>query len=137
MKQLPIKYNRFVPMKGYFAICLFGTIFIRNHNKNVPVSKKTINHEGIHLCQIEDFIPNANNKKWKTILGGCVFYIIYFIEWLIKLLLSVFTFGKIKAYYSISFEQEAYNNAPNFKYQDSRNRFEWLKYVFKVVKDEV
>jgi hypothetical protein len=63
MKNLPIKYNNFIPFPGYFAICLFGTIYIRNCYKNVVVSKTTINHEGTHLCQIEDFVPNPNNKR--------------------------------------------------------------------------
>jgi hypothetical protein len=83
---------------------------------------------------MEDFVPNANNKKWKTILGGCIFYIIYFIEWLIKLLFSAVTFGKVKAYRSISFEQEAYDNQYNYSYQDARKRFAWLKNIFKLVK---
>lgn len=134
MKNLPIKYNNFIPFPGYFAICLFGTIYIRNCYKNVVVSKTTINHEGTHLCQIEDFVPNPNNKRWKTILGGCIFYIIYFIEWLIKLLFSAFTLGKVKAYRSISFEQEAYNNQYDYEYQDNRKKFAWCKYIFKLVK---
>jgi hypothetical protein len=86
------------------------------------------------LCQMEDFVPNKNNKKWKTILGGCVFYILYFIEWLIKLLIAGFTFGKVKAYHSISFEQEAYNNQYDYSYQETRKRFAWTKYIFKLVK---
>jgi hypothetical protein len=63
MKQLPIKYNKLIPFKGYFAICLFGKIYIRDFNKDREVNKSTMNHEGIHLCQIEDFISNPNNKK--------------------------------------------------------------------------
>lgn len=133
MKNLPIKYNNFIPFNGYFAMCLFDTIYIRNCNKNKKVHKSTINHEGIHLCQMEDFVPNENNKRWKTILGGCIFYILYFIEWLIKLLISGFTFGKVKAYSSISFEQEAYNNQYYYTYQDNRKRFAWKKYIFKLV----
>jgi hypothetical protein len=58
----------------------------------------------------------------------------YFIEWLIKLIISAFTLGKVKAYRSISFEQEAYQNEKDFKYRDSRKRFNWLKYIFKIVK---
>ena len=52
MKQLPIKYNKLIPFKGYFAICLFGKIYIRDFNKDREVDKSTMNHEGIHLCQI-------------------------------------------------------------------------------------
>lgn len=134
MKNLPIKYNNLIPFKGFFAICLFGVIYIRNFNKNRKVYPSTINHEGIHLCQIEDFVPNKTNKRWKTILGGCIFYILYFIEWLIKLLVSAFTFGKVKAYCSISFEQEAYRNQYDYSYQETRTKFAWAKYIFKLVK---
>lgn len=133
MRELPIKYSKLIPFKGYFATCFFGTIYIRDFNKDRKVHKSTINHEGIHLCQIEDFIPNHDNKKWKTILGGCIFYILYFIEWLIKLLISGFTLGKVKAYSSISFEQEAYDNQYKYRYQNSRKRFAWTKYLFKLV----
>jgi hypothetical protein len=93
-----------------------------------------MNHEGIHLCQIEDFISNPNNKKWRTILGGCIFYVLYFIEWLIKLIISVFTFGKVKAYRSISFEQEAFNNQFDYNYQENRQRFDWKQYIFTLIK---
>jgi hypothetical protein len=134
MKQLPIKYNKWIPFKRFFAMCLFGIIYIRDFNKDRKVHKSTLNHEGIHLCQIEDFVPNKNGKKWKTIFGGCIFYILYFIEWLIKLVISGFTLGKVKAYRSVSFEQEAYNNHSNYTYQDTRKRFEWIKYIFKIIK---
>lgn len=134
MKQLPIKYNKWIPFKGFFAMCLFGIIYIRDFNKDRKVHKSTLNHEGIHLCQIEDFVPNKNGKKWKTIFGGCIFYILYFIEWLIKLVISGFTLGKVKAYRSVSFEQEAYNNQYYYTYQKNRKRFAWFKYVFKLVK---
>lgn len=134
MKQLPIKYNKLIPFPGYFAMCLFGTIYVREEYKDREISKDTINHEGIHLCQMEDFVPNRNNKKWKTVLGGCIFYLLYFIEWLIKLIISIFTLGKVKAYRSISFEQEAYSNDDNYEYQDTRKKFAWTKYLFKLVK---
>jgi len=134
MKQLPIKYNKWIPFKRFFAMCLFGIIYIRDFNKDRKVHKSTLNHEGIHLCQIEDFIPNKNGKKWKTIFGGCIFYILYFIEWLIKLVISGFTLGKVKAYRSVSFEQEAYNNQYYYTYQKNRKRFAWFKYVFKLIK---
>lgn len=134
MKQLPIKYNKWIPFKRFFAMCLFGIIYIRDFNKDRKVHKSTLNHEGIHLCQIEDFVPNKNGKKWKTIFGGCIFYILYFIEWLIKLVISGFTLGKVKAYRSVSFEQEAYNNQYYYTYQKNRKRFAWFKYVFKLIK---
>ena len=35
----------------------------------------------------------------------------------------MFTLGNVKAYESISFEQEAYNNQYDYNYQDNRRRF--------------
>ena len=55
-------------------------------------------------------------------------------EWLIKLLISAFTFGKVKAYRSISFEQEAYHNQYDYSYQETRTKFAWAKYIFKLVR---
>lgn len=127
---MKIVYNKFIPFPGFYAINLFGTYFIREEYKNRKISERTINHESIHTEQALDFVFGWKKLK---ILGYIVFYILYFVEWLIKLILSVFTFGKIKAYYSISFEQCAYNNESDFNYILSRKRFSWIKYIFKVV----
>lgn len=110
---------------------LFGKIYRREEFCDKKLSKITQNHEGIHLCQALDFV--GDNEKWR-ILGFCIFYILYFIEWLIKLILAIFTFGKVKAYRSISFEQEAFLNERKYTYQNTRKRFAWLKYIFKLVK---
>ncbi len=127
---MKVIYNKLIPFKGYFAINLFGVMFVREEYKNYNISKQTYNHELIHTSQALDFI-----FKYKQIqfLGYLIFYVIYFMEWLIKLLISLFTFGKIKAYRSISFEQEAYKNQHNLNYLDSRKSFAWVKYIFKVV----
>ena len=46
--------------------------------------------------------------------------------------MSIFTLGKVKAYRSISFEQEAYDNQNNLNYLKNRKRFNWVKYILKV-----
>jgi hypothetical protein len=71
--------------------------------------------------------------KFLQFLGGIIFYILYLVEWLFKLIISAFTFGKVKAYRSISFEQEASNNEREKNYPTTRKRFAWLKYIFKLV----
>lgn len=58
------------------------------------------------------------------------FYLWYSIEFLIKLLI---TFNWKRAYYSISFEQEAYENERNLEYLNQRKHGVWLKKVFKLV----
>ena len=128
---IKLKYSKIIPFKGFYACTIFNCIFRQPKYKNRKLSKKTYNHEMIHVEQQLDFVC-GNEKLY--ILGGVVFYMAYFIEWLIKLIISGFTLGKVKPYKSISFEQEAYQNEKDFKYRDNRKRFNWIKYIFKVVK---
>ena len=127
---MKVIYNKFIPFPGFFAINLFGVMFIREECRNRTIEQRTYDHEGTHTEQMLDFV--GGNKKLQ-ILGGCIFYILYFIEWLIKLLFSIFTLGKAKAYYSISFEYEAYNKEHDHDYLKTRKRFVWTKYIFKLV----
>lgn len=127
---MKVIYNKLLPFPGYFAINLFGYMFIRDVYKDRKISKQTFNHELTHTEQAFDFVFKCEKLQ---ILGYLIFYIIYFMEWLIKLLFALFTLGKVKAYRSISFEQEAYNNQGNLKYLNSRKPFAWTKYIFKVV----
>lgn len=128
---IKLKYSKIIPLPGFYACTIFNCIFRHPKYKNRALSKVTYNHEMIHVEQQLDFV-RGNEKLY--ILGGIIFYIWYFIEWLIKLLISGFTLGKVKAYRSISFEQEAYENDHTLKYRTYRKRFHWLKYVFKVIK---
>lgn len=131
MKELKLKYSKIIPFPGFYACTIFDCIFRNPKYKNRPLSKLTYNHESIHLQQQLDFVGGVEQLY---VLGGIVFYIWYFIEWLIKLIISGFTFGKVKAYKSISFEQCAYHNDQNLGYLTYRKRFHWLKYVFKLVR---
>ena len=126
MKELKLKYSKWIPFKGFYAISLFGRLVRRIKYKDKPVAPAVINHEGIHVCQAEDFC--------KGLIGFLIFYLLYFTEWLIKAIISLFTLCKVKAYYSISFEQEALYNEYNLEYQDNRKRFAWTKYIFKLIK---
>lgn len=132
MKQLKVICNKFIPFPGFGAMQFFGIIFRRQEYCGSPIGSITMNHEGIHLTQALDFV--GGNEKLQF-LGFIVFYMLYFIEWLIKLIFAIFTFNKIKAYYSISFEQEAYYNQRNLQYQESRKKFSWTKYIFKFITD--
>lgn len=110
---MKIKYSSIIPFKGFYAINLFGTFFIRKEYKYMPVSETTINHESIHTAQMKE-------------IGYIFFYIWYFIEWLLLL----FTVGK-EAYYWISFEREAYDNEDNLNYLKERKHYSWFKYYGK------
>lgn len=130
MRQLKEICNKWIPFPGFLAMMLFGVIFKRQEYCGTPTRKSTINHEGIHLCQALDFVGGIEKLQ---ILGFIIFYLLYFIEWIIKLIISLFTLGKVQAYRSISFEQEAYDNQYNYHYQDTRKHWSWMKYVFKLV----
>jgi hypothetical protein len=89
------------------TIAPFG-IYISEENITDVV---TINHESIH---------------WKQQLEMLIlpFYIWYFLEWLIRLIVN----GR-NAYYAISFEHESYTNENNLKYLETRKHYSWLKYM--------
>ena len=128
---MKVIYNKVIPFPGFFAINLFGTMFIREEYRYQTISQRTFDHEGTHTEQMLDFVGGCKKLQ---VLGGCIFYVLYFLEWLIKLIISIFTLGKVKAYYSISFECEAYDNDTNHKYLETRKRFAWIKYIFKLKK---
>lgn len=131
--------NKLLPIEGFFCMNIFGVFFIREDNAkyfsdeyiNNSIIRRTINHESIHTEQMKDWFGWIG-KKWRnstvnTILGGVVFYIVYFIEWLIRLITP-----PIKSAYSdISFEQEAYLNQGNYDYISNRKPFAWTKRLFK------
>lgn len=132
MKDLKIICNKWIPIKGFSAMTVFGTIFRREELCGRPISQKTMNHEGIHVCQSEDFVPNKKDNKFVWFINWIIFYLLYFIEWLIKLICNIFCWN-IRAYRSISFEQIAYMHQYDYTYQDTRKRFDWVPYIFKFV----
>ena len=113
---MKVIYNRFIPFKGFFAINLFGILFVRKEKGNPEpyVSPRIINHEAIHTKQMQE-------------MAFIFFYIWYFIEWLIKLVFPPYN----SAYKDISFEREAYANEGNLKYLKSRKKYNWINNVLK------
>lgn len=98
---MKIIYNSIIPFPGFLAINLFGILFVRKGGK---VSDIVLNHEEIHTAQMKE-------------LGYIGFYLIYIIEWLVRLFMSG------NAYRNISFEKEAYANERNLEYLDSRKHY--------------
>ena len=80
---------------------LFGVIFAR---PEAALTGKVLNHERIHTAQMKE-------------LGYILFYVIYFVEWLVRL------FCPGNAYRNISFEREAYANDRRPFYLKTRSRF--------------
>lgn len=101
-------YNKVIPIKGFTAMNLFGILFVRSEYKG-KLSRHVYNHEAIHTAQMKE-------------LGYVFFYIIYFVEWLIRL------FMKGNAYRNISFEKEAYSYEHDLDYLNTRKHFtQWMK----------
>jgi hypothetical protein len=105
-----IAFKYFTP-KGFRGLTLYPFVFISN--KNDKVNEVFINHEKIHIRQqLELFIVP--------------FYIWYIMEYLYRLIQYR---DKMKAYYSISFEREAYANEKDLNYLKQRSLWRFLKYL--------
>lgn len=93
----------------HFCVNLFGTLWARD----TPwIDRQIINHERIHTAQMREllFIP---------------FYIIYGLEWLLRLLQHRNWYA---AYKAISFEREAYRHGPDLNYLPTRPHFaQWRR----------
>jgi hypothetical protein len=128
-----IYVNKLLPFKGFWAMMLFGFIFMREEymdyltdGRKKPSTRKMVNHENIHKEQIKDFgLPFFWCPPLQILFGGIIFYLIYILEWFIRLFIN----GPKNAYRNISFEQEAYNHELDFKYiQEERKHFnQWCK----------
>ena len=95
-------HNKWIPFKGFKAINLFGICFVRKPHKMTP---HDYNHENIHTAQMRE-------------LGYIFFYLIYFVEWLYRLVFHTST-----AYCGISFEREAFEHQYDYDYLEHRERF--------------
>lgn len=105
-------YTKHFPSGNYHGINLFGTIFVQK--RWGVMDRHELNHEFIHTMQ-----------QWEMTYP--LFYLWYGIEYLVRLLQH--RFDTHKAYYSISFEREAYANEHNLSYPRHRRPFAWLRYL--------
>ena len=108
MKKPIIIESNLVPKR--FCVNIFGTLWIADKSRINPF---LINHERIHTAQMREtlFVP---------------FYILYFFEWLFRLVQYRNWF---EAYKNISFEREAYANGNDLEYLHNRKAFSWLKWI--------
>lgn len=105
-----IIHNNLIPFKGFHAMNLCGLLFVRG--KDV-LSERTLLHERIHTRQWLEML----------VIG---FLLWYLIEWLIRL---ITTRDMRRAYRTISFEQEAYNNERHLDYLTHRRPYAWKDYL--------
>lgn len=105
--------NNIIPFQGFLAMNLFGICFVRKEawaRRSEELKAKTINHESIHTAQMKELL-------------FIFFYVIYFLEWIFRLITN-----PKKAYHSISFEKEAYEHENDMEYLKTRKHFaQWRK----------
>lgn len=99
--------NKYLPVRGYTAINLFGLLFCR---PDAVITPQLINHERIHTAQMLE-------------MAVIFFYLWYLVEWVVK----IFTPGR--SYFRISFEREAYRYMYDLDYLSHRRHYAWRKYV--------
>ena len=92
------------PMKRFYAINILGVMFV---HPGVAVHDSLINHERIHTAQMRE-------------LGYLPFYLLYLLEWLVRLCLPG------NAYRKLSFEKEAYDHMFDDNYLKHRRHYAWL-----------
>ena len=121
---MKIVYNHIIPI-GCKCMCVYPFIFTRSKR----LSDTDIRHETIHGEQQLELL----------ILP---FFLLYIAFYIINVILCVFdkkrgysekhrNNGVFKrAYLSIAFEQEAYENEKDATYLDNRKCYAWVKYLF-------
>jgi hypothetical protein len=97
--------------RNYVGLSFWPFIFLKY--ETLKEDQILINHEKIHLKQQQELLLLP-------------FYILYFVEWLLRCL---YYLDGYKAYQNISFEREAYCNEKNLDYPSERNAFGFLKYL--------
>lgn len=101
--------TKHIPFGHFSAINLLGVLFV---HPGVYLSSELINHERIHTAQMLE-------------LAIVPFYIVYLLEWLVRLTLPG------NAYRNISFEREAYANERDLTYLRHRPHYAWLRKEYR------
>lgn len=96
--------------KGFRGLTFYPFVFLAD--KDDKLNEVFINHEKIHIRQQLELLIVP-------------FYLWYFVEYLFRLLQFR---NRKKAYYSISFEKEAYANEKDLEYLKSRSFWRFLRY---------
>lgn len=133
-----IIYNKIIPFKGFKAITIWPWVFVRSDAS--MFTDKDKRHETTHLeQQLEVMVVAAIIAVslsladviswWWCFVIPVSFYLIYVLEWIIRI--PFCGFDSRLAYYNISTEQEAYLHEDDLSYNYERKRFAWVKYLFK------
>lgn len=105
-----IVFKYFTP-KGFRGLTFYPFVFLAD--KDDKLNEIFINHEKIHIRQQLELLIVP-------------FYLWYTAEYLLRLIQFR---NRKKAYYSISFEKEAYANEKDLEYLKSRSFWRFLSYM--------
>lgn len=103
--------NKFLTPRGFRGVTFFPFVIIANGDD--ALNKPFMNHEKIH---------------WRQQLELLIvpFYVWYFLEFMVRL---VHFKDRKKAYRTLSFEREAYENEKDLNYLQLRSFWSFLKYI--------
>ena len=123
-------------MKNFSTITLAAWVLTK-YKPPAEMPQYVRNHESIHVRQwcecmvlvsvvIWALVLFAGISPWWFTLAFLMFYILYVLEWLVKLCV----YGH-DAYRYISFEREANAGEDDSNYLENSGYFEWVKYILK------
>lgn len=133
-----IRYNSWLArhflFPSYSTITLAAWVCTRYKGKE-EMPQRVRNHECTHARQwcecmlasgviIWILVLLAGISAWWFALSFGMFYILYVLEWLVKL-----CFYGTEAYRNISFEREANAGEDDETYLENSGYFEWVKYL--------
>lgn len=106
---MKIIYNKYIPFKGFKCVNLFGVLFVRTGSR---ITARDFRHELIHTAQMKEllYVP---------------FYLLYVLEWLVRLLIC--KGDTRKAYRTLSYEREAYAHEGEADYLKRRKPYNEYK----------
>ncbi len=102
---------KYLTPRGFRGLTFYPFVFLAD--KDDKLNSSFINHEKIHIRQQLEMLIIP-------------FYIWYFIEYLLRLIQYK---DRKKAYFTISFEREAYKNEKDLNYLKQRSFWSFLKYL--------
>lgn len=128
---MKIIYNKFIPLKGFKAMMLFGLLFVR---KGATMNEADMNHEKIHAEQYREMtstgllaavLLSVFGLWWTLLVAPLAYYIWYVVEWIVRLAIIKDAHA---AYRNISFEREAYANETDLEYLSNRKGYAFLDF---------
>ena len=122
IKKMPFRW-----LGRFNGITIVPYIFIyKDAYKDRPVRYAAfINHENIHVRQVDDVI--RKHKKKIGFLGNITGWITWYAGYLKEYAVNIKKYGKA-AYRNISYEREAYANQYDLAYLEDREDFAHLDY---------